>query len=210
MSAEPPLRQRVGWWSHALFSMARRGLRFSRDPHDRANFERLLSIAAEMRAATDEVAPGDVETWMRRFPVEAGPIPVADAAIFDAEGRILLIQRADDHLWAMPGGALDVGETPAQGACREAWEETGLTVRATALVGVYDSRFCGTRSTWQLYQFVFLCHVVAGEPGVSHETLDARWFAPDVLPPLSPGHASRIADAVAFQRADCPRAAFDP
>ncbi len=210
MRPEPSLRQRVGWWSHALFSMARRGLHFSRDPHDRANFTRLLTIAAEMRAAVDDTSADEVEAWMRNFAVEPGPLPVADAAVFDDQGRILLVRRADDGLWAMPGGGLDVGETAAQGACREAWEETGIKVRATALAGVYDSRFCGTRSTWQLYQFVFVCEPVGGELTPSHETTDVRWYDPDDLPPLSPGHAARIAGAVAFYRQPCPRTSFDP
>lgn len=204
-----PLPQRVGWWSHALFSMARRGLHYSRDPHDRANFARLLTIAAEMRAAADDAPLAEVETWMRDVIVAPGPLPVADAAVFDAQGRVLLVRRVDDGLWAMPGGGLDVGETAAQGACREAWEETGLTVRAIAMVGVYDSRFCGSRSSWQVYHFVFLCVPVSGELTPSHETTDVRWFDPDDLPPLSPGHATRLAGAIAFYRSATPTAFFD-
>lgn len=210
MLPDSTLRQRVGWWSHALFSMARRGLRFSRDPYDRANFARLLDIAAEMRAEVDAAPAAEVAAWMRDIKPEPGPLPVADAAVFDSQGRILLVQRVDDGLWAMPGGGLDVGETAAQGACREVWEETGLRVRATALVGVYDSRFCGTRSTWQLYHFVFLCKPVGGQLTPSHETSDVRWFDPDDLPPLSPGHATRIAGAVAFYHQPIPRTIFDP
>lgn len=210
MSDLVPLRRRLGWWAHALLSMARRGQRFSPDPHDQANYARLWQIGLEMRAEADQVAVDVAEEVYGQVVSLVGPLPVADAAVFNAQGQILLIQRADDGLWAMPGGALDVGETAAEGACREAWEETGLRVRATALVGVYDSRFCGTRSTWQLYHFVFVCALVSGEPHPSHETLDARWFNPDDLPPLSPGHPRRVADAVAFYRATCPAATFDP
>ncbi len=204
-----PLTRRVGWWSHALLSLARQGLHFSDNPYDRDRYTRLLTIAAEMRAAVEGSDVREVEAAFRESIGPLAPIPVVDAAVFDDVGRILLVQRRDDGLWAMPGGAIEVGETPAEGACRETLEETGVVVRARALAGVYDSRFCGTRSTWQLYQFVFVCAPVSGEPRPSHETLDARWFDPDALPPLSPGHPSRVADAVAFHRAACPAAAFD-
>ncbi|MCW5850442.1 MAG: NUDIX hydrolase N-terminal domain-containing protein [Anaerolineae bacterium] len=204
-----PLRRRLGWWAHALLSMARRGQRFSPDPHDQANYARLWQLGLAMRAEADQAPVEVTEEVYREALGLVGPIPVADAAVFNSEGQILLIQRADDGLWAMPGGALDVGETAAEGACREAWEETGLRVRATALIGVYDSRFCGTRSSWHLYQFVFLCEPVEGELTPSHETPDVRWFDPDALPPLSPGHPRRVADAIAFYRRERPQVYFD-
>lgn len=209
MPEHASLHTRLGWWAHAIMSMARRGLRFSPDPHDRANYERLIKIAAEMRAEVDGSTPAEAETMIREKISLVGPIPVADAAVFNAQGQLLLIQRADNQLWAMPGGALDVGETPAEGACRETWEETGVTVRATAMTGVYDSRLCGSQASWQLYHFVFLCEPIEGEPAPSHETLDARWTDPDTLPPLSPGHAPRIADAITFYRAALPTTYFD-
>ena len=37
------------------------------------------------------------------------------AAVIDDSGRILLVQRADNGLWAMPGGDFEIGETPAAG-----------------------------------------------------------------------------------------------
>jgi 8-oxo-dGTP pyrophosphatase MutT (NUDIX family) len=46
--------------------------------------------------------------------------------VIDPQGRILLMQRTDDRKWAMPGGGLEVGETPAAGVVREAFEETGV------------------------------------------------------------------------------------
>ena len=48
--------------------------------------------------------------------------------VFDCEGRILLQKRADDHTWCVPGGSMELGETPEQAARREAFEETGLVL----------------------------------------------------------------------------------
>ena len=132
--------------------------------------------------------------------VRPTPIAVGDAAVIDDEGRILLIQRADNGLWAMPGGALEVGETPAEGVLREAFEESGVRAEAVALVGVFDSRLCKTVTRHHLYQFVFLCRPTNGHeaetPTHASETLGADWFPEDALPDnLDPGHAVRIPHA---------------
>ena len=115
------------------------------NPYNLRRFKRVRRIAAEL-FATQDARDGDaIEQIFSADPWHLAPYPCGDAAIFNARGEILLIQRADDQLWAMPGGAFEVGETPAEGACREAWEETGVAVEPLALVGVYDSRLCGTK-----------------------------------------------------------------
>jgi ADP-ribose pyrophosphatase YjhB (NUDIX family) len=68
-------------------------------------------------------------------------------AIRDHHNRVLLTRREDFDMWCLPGGGVEVGETLAQAARREAQEETGLQVALTRLVGVYSrpgaSRFSG-------------------------------------------------------------------
>ncbi|GAB1693930.1 NUDIX hydrolase [Krasilnikovia sp. M28-CT-15] len=59
--------------------------------------------------------------------------PAARVLLVDAAGRILLFRGCDPAVpgvswWFTPGGGLDAGETPAQGAARELFEETGLRV----------------------------------------------------------------------------------
>ena len=130
------------------------------------------------------------------------PLSVGDAAIIDDDGRILLIQRADNQKWAMSGGALEVGETPAEGVVREALEETGIQSEPVALVGVFDSRLCGTGGPFHMYQFVFLCKPLedlSDKPSHAHEVLDAHWFSEDALPEdLDTGHVSRIPEAFGY------------
>ena len=195
------LRAQLQLWSDQLRAIANDGLRWSSDnPYHQHRFERIRAVAAELFAAQDE---RDAETIERIFSADlthVAPYPGGDAAIMNQAGEMLLIQRKDNQLWAMPGGLLEVGETPAEGTCREAWEETGVEVEPLALIGVYDSRLCGSRTTAHLYQFVFLCRPLqsTARPVVTAETLDVGWFTEDNLPPLSPGHTLRIPDAFRY------------
>ncbi len=65
----------------------------------------------------------------------AEPIPRVAARILliDEADRVLLFHGIDpadptDVYWVTPGGGLEPGESPAQGAVRELFEETGLRV----------------------------------------------------------------------------------
>jgi 8-oxo-dGTP diphosphatase len=74
-------------------------------------------------------------------PSPGAPVPVVacvGAVVHDAAGRLLLIQRGQEPsrgLWSLPGGRVEAGETTEQAVEREVLEETGLHVRAGALVG---------------------------------------------------------------------------
>jgi ADP-ribose pyrophosphatase YjhB (NUDIX family) len=164
----------------------------------------MQDMALEMLALAANLPAEELEPLRGTLFVRPTPLVTGDAAIFDDQNRLLLIQRADNGKWAFPGGALAVGETPAEGTLREALEETGLACEALALVAVHDSRLCGTISPFHLYQFTFLCRPLAGiaprPPSHANETLGQGWFAEDELPPadsIDPGHITRI--PLAFQ-----------
>ena len=205
--------QHLGLWAEALRSIANDELYYaSGSPYTTDRMRRLLRIAAEIHAAQDTRDADQIDRIFQGDLTRLSPRLGGDGAIFDEEGRILLIQRSDDELWAMPGGALEVGETPAEGACREVWEETRVRVEPVALVGVYDSRRCGSGLRSHLYHFVFSCRPCDAMPRplISNETLDVRWFHEGELPRLSPGHPIRIADAFRHWRGDVVGAVFDP
>ena len=80
--------------------------------------------------------------YVRRVRAKVGgdellQIPSVSIALRDDEGRVLLARHAEHGEWLLPGGAIEPGEAPADAAVREMWEETGLTVQLTRLVGVF-------------------------------------------------------------------------
>jgi 8-oxo-dGTP pyrophosphatase MutT (NUDIX family) len=64
-------------------------------------------------------------------------IPSVAIALRDVNGRVLLARHSEHNEWLLPGGAIEPGEVPADAAAREMWEETGVEVRVTRLIGVF-------------------------------------------------------------------------
>jgi 8-oxo-dGTP diphosphatase len=108
---------------------------------------------------------------------------VAVGAIIAANGRVALIKRGKPPSlgeWSIPGGMLEVGETLRQGAEREAREETGLTVRATELLGVFERIVpdAEQRTSYHYILIDFVCEIMSGELCAGHDACDAKWFTP--------------------------------
>lgn len=122
-----------------------------------------------------------------------------------SEAEILLMQRADNGHWGLPGGHVEPGESVAQATAREVLEETGCTVEIGRLIGVYSDPHRQTVEghTGDRLQLVNLCFEArvlddSREPTTPEETLQTGFFAPDALPePFVPIHVVRIEDAAA-------------
>ena len=120
-------------------------------------------------------------------------------------GRVVLIKRGHEPLKgerSIPGGLLEIGETLRQAAEREAFEETGLVVRATELLGVFD-RIIPDEQHRTIYHYVlidFLCENISGELRASGDAAEARWFTPQEVTqlPLAEDTAEVIRTAMAM------------
>src|SRR5579872_2222138 len=64
-------------------------------------------------------------------------LQAATVIVFDESGRALLARDAESGLWMTTGGTIEPGEHPADAAVRECWEETGLVVDLTRIIGVF-------------------------------------------------------------------------
>jgi len=98
--------------------------------------------------------------------------------VLDDEQRLLLIRRADNGLYALPGGMHELGETMTETAVRETVEETGVAVEVTALIGIYSNPAhvvaFGNGDVRQEFSICFRARPVGGEPRLSDESTDVR------------------------------------
>ncbi|MDP8899773.1 MAG: NUDIX domain-containing protein [Actinomycetota bacterium] len=113
------------------------------------------------------------------------------AILFDPQGRVLLCHRRDHDLWNLPGGGLEHGEAPWDGAVREVKEETGLEVTVEWLAGVYS------KPEVNEVVFSFVCKVTGGHLTLTDEADRIEYFALDGIPPNTSGkQVERIRDAI--------------
>ena len=194
-----------------LRALSNAGLQYTKDPYQMERYHRIIELSADLTGLSSGHNAADLrQLFFDDFHYKT-PYAVVDTAIFDDAGRLLLIRRADNKLWAFPGGACDVGELPAHGAAREAWEETGYVAEVTDFLGVFDNRFNGGKSFHHLYCLLFAGHVTGGERLITRETLDCAWFAEDEMPwdEVTPSHLTRIRHAFAWRNQPTTPAFFD-
>jgi 8-oxo-dGTP diphosphatase len=118
-----------------------------------------------------------------------------DALITDAEGRIILIQRATEPFkgaWVFPGGIVETGETVEQACAREVLEETGLRVQVERLIGVYSKPGRDPRGSF--VSIAFHANIQGGTPAVTDESKAFRWLEQGQELPMGFDHASMLAD----------------
>lgn len=141
----------------------------------------------------------------------------AGVLCIDPAGRVLLQRRSDNGSWGIPGGAMELGESFEETACREAREETGLTVHSLRF-------FCTNSGAEAYYEYpngdrihlagvIFLSSDYSGSPTAADpETTELGWFAPAALPsdlnPLDRAPLRRLKDA--FAGGDVPAPAPPP
>jgi ADP-ribose pyrophosphatase YjhB (NUDIX family) len=109
--------------------------------------------------------------------------PCAGALVSDDAGRLLLAKRAIQPffgMWDIPGGYLEAGEHPEEGAIREVREETGLEVRITGFGGIYMDTY-GASGVSTLNVF-YEAQVVGGQLKALDDVSELAWFEPGALP----------------------------
>lgn len=166
-----------------LNAIDQNGLTYAKDVFDKERYETLRHIAEDLLHSRFNI---DSETLN---PVsESGyATPKTDVRAFVIrDGKVLMVKEAEDGKWSLPGGWADVGDTPSAAVCREVREETGLEVKVTKLLGVWDRNLHGHPPLpWHVYKLIFLCEETGGNLALSHESTDIGFFAINDLPELS-------------------------
>ncbi|WP_329025326.1 NUDIX domain-containing protein [Streptomyces sp. NBC_01423] len=141
-------------------------------------------------------------------PAANSVVPSVTAAVLDDAGRILIIHKTDNNLWALPGGGHDIGERIADTAVREVDEETGIKVEVDGLVGLYtDPEHVLAYTDGEVRQQFSICfraHPVGGTLRTSSESKEVRWVDPADLTELNihPSMRLRIQHALDESRTE--------
>ena len=118
---------------------------------------------------------------------EAPPLEQCTTAFgFVFKGDEILLTRLRDRDWDIPGGFIDPGETPAQAAIREVWEETYAKVEIVELIGIQEIECLGPKPEnyrWPYpinAQVYFLCKLIElSDFEVNNESIERQFFKPD-------------------------------
>ncbi len=110
-------------------------------------------------------------------------VPSVNVVVVNDAGDILMIRRSDNENWAVPGGAIDLGESMTQAAIRETKEESGIDCEITGLVGIYTDPkhiilYTSNGEARQEFSILLTARPIGGTPTPSDESTEVRWVKP--------------------------------
>ncbi|MGW4424997.1 NUDIX hydrolase [Streptosporangium sp. NPDC004631] len=124
-------------------------------------------------------------------------VPSVNVIVVNDIGDILMIRRTDNDNWAVPGGAIDLGESLPQAAVRETLEETGVTCEITGLAGTYTDPkhvilYTSDGEARQEFSIVLTARPISGKPTPSDEAREVRWVPRDQIDSLTMDRSMRL------------------
>ena len=107
-------------------------------------------------------------------------------ALIIRNDKILFQRRTDNGKWGLIGGLVEMNETYAQAAVREAREETGLEVKLTGFLGIFHNHdmVWANGDAAHVISAMYTAEVVSGEPRIDEESFELRFCGKDEVPPL--------------------------
>jgi len=125
--------------------------------------------------------PDFIQSLRSKIGTELLQVSTVAVLVSDDKGRLLLIQDKKSGLWGAPGGIVEPLELPADAAVRVSWEEAGVFVELTHILGVFaGEHFSGIYDNGDqmaCVSTVFAARPISGTPRPDHvETADARFF----------------------------------
>ena len=134
-------------------------------------------------------------------------LPGCCVLIRNCRGEILMQQRTHPYgKWGLPGGLMELGESPEDTVRREVLEETGLRIEAMSLFGAYSGEdyLCVAENgnEFQVVTLVYETNEYSGEATVSDgESLSLEWLDINNLPHnIAKTHSKIINDYVRRER----------
>lgn len=135
-------------------------------------------------------------------------VPSVVAIVTDDRGRILLIHKTDNDLWALPGGGHEIGEFIADTVVREVKEETGYDVAVQGVTGLYTNpghvMAYDDGEVRQQFSIAFRARLVGGHAKTSSESRAVEWVEPVRLRELDLHPSMRLRIQHALEDRDSP------
>jgi len=124
-------------------------------------------------------------------------VPSVNVVVTNDQSEILMIRRTDNDNWAVPGGAIDLGESVTQAAIRETKEETGIDCEITGLIGIYSDpkhvlHYTSNDEVRQEFSIVLTGRPIGGHPTPSDESREVHWIAPSAITDLDMDRSMRV------------------
>lgn len=178
-------------WARQVRAIAQNGLLFTRDAFDRERYEKLQALTDSLVADELGLPVEQVKSLWQYEPGYVTPKVDVRGAVFKGES-ILLVRERSDGRWSLPGGWVDINDSPSEAVAREIYEESGFRARPVKLAALFDrQRHPHPPSVYHIYKLLFLCELTGGEATISNETDAVEFFAVDSLPELSNGRVTR-------------------
>lgn len=174
-------------WAKTLQAIAQTGLHFTENEFDAQRYRQIRDVAAEMMSRHSDTPKDKILDLFFRQSGYATPKVDTRGVVF-RDSRILMVREMlDNGRWTLPGGWVDVNETPSQAVTREIFEESGFEVKVVKLLAVYDRTHQGHSPPlpFHVYKLFFRCEIVGGEATPSYETPAVDFFAEDQIPEVS-------------------------
>ncbi len=181
-------------WARKVQAIAQTGLAFTHDPFDRERYTQLTELVASILSSALDIPLTRAKAFWDGEEGYATPKVDVRGGIFEGD-RVLLVRERSDGRWTLPGGWVDVNDSPSGAVAREVFEESGYRARAVKLAAlVYKRRHPHPPGIHHIFKLFFLCERTGGEAAVSNETDAVQFFPVTALPELSTGRvlASQI------------------
>jgi ADP-ribose pyrophosphatase YjhB (NUDIX family) len=182
-------------WARKVQAIAQNGLAFTQDPFDKERYTQLTDLVASILSSELTIPLAQAKGFWEGDAGYATPKVDVRGGIFEND-RVLLVRERSDGRWTLPGGWVDINDSPSGAVAREIFEESGYRARAVKLAALLDKRrHPHPPGIHHIYKLFFLCERLGGEPTVSSETDAVQFFPVQSLPELSTGRvlASQIA-----------------
>jgi ADP-ribose pyrophosphatase YjhB (NUDIX family) len=181
-------------WARKVQAIAHNGLAFTHDPFDKERYTQLTELVASILASELDIPVSQAKGFWEGEEGYTTPKVDVRGGIFEND-RVLLVRERSDGKWTLPGGWVDINDSPSGAVAREIFEESGYRARAVKLAALVDKlRHPHPPGIHHIYKLFFLCELTGGEPAVSSETDAVQFFPVHALPDLSTGRvlASQI------------------